>query len=291
MSAHRGTVWVIVVNWNNASDTLRCLASLEKAGVPGMRVLLVDNASTDGSVERVAERFAGVEILARDVNDGFGGGCNAGYERARSGGAEYLVFLNNDTVVDEGFLEPLLEPLRRGEDIGMTVPRIYFMEQSDRLWYAGGEVNLFTGRFAHRGIRQRDADRFASGGETQYATGCCMAMRAADFGESGGFDSRFSLYGEDVDLSLRFRARGKRILYVPESKVWHRVSASVGGELHFRKLWKKQRAHFRLLLKYRARSGVVLSLILAPVRLLYGAAAVTLFRLRAGTEPYGERGA
>ena len=291
MSAHGGTVRVIVVNWNNTPDTLRCIASLEKAAAPGMRVLLVDNASTDGSVKRVAERFAGVEILEREVNDGFGGACNAGYERARSGGAEYLVFLNNDTVVDEGFLEPLLGPLRRSGDVGITVPRIYFMEQRDRLWYAGGEVNLFTGRFAHRGIRRRDTERFGSGGETEYATGCCMAMRAADFGQSGGFDPRFSLYGEDVDLSLRVRAQGKRILYVPESKVWHRVSASVGGQLHFRKLWKKQRSHLRLLLKHRARTGAVLSLLLAPARLLYGAAAVTLFRFRAGRRPYGERGA
>ncbi len=284
MSRRGETACVIVVNWNNAADTLRCLDSLGRAEGEGMSVLLVDNGSSDGSVRRIRERFPDVEILELGSNTGYGGGCNAGYERARSTGADYVVFLNNDTVVDPGFLAPLLTPLRERSAVGMTAPRIYYMDRPDRIWYAGGFADLRTGRFAHRGIRRRDAKRFGVAKETGYATGCCLAMRTADFGRAGGFDRRFWMYGEDVDLSLKVRRSGKLILYTPSSKVWHRVSSSGGGQLHPRKLWRKHVSLLKLLHKHRAWTAIVLFVLLAPPRLLQGAASAALFGLGARTE-------
>lgn len=278
MSGVEKTICVIVVNWNNAEDTMRCLESLSRVSFPDFKTIVVDNGSTDGSTERIRERYPGCGLLELEENIGFGGGCNAGHEQAVREGAEYVVFLNNDTVVDPGFLEPLITPLRRKGGVAITVPRIYFMNYPERIWYAGGTVNLLTGRVVHRGIRNKDGKRFEVSGETDYATGCCLAMRASDFTRSGGFDRSFSMYGEDVDLSLRTKASGKKILYVPESKVWHKVSASGGGELELLKLWRKNLSLLRLLAKHRAGFGIVFYLLLAPFRFVRGLIAVTNFR-------------
>ncbi len=273
-------IYVIVVNWNNAEDTIRCLDSLASVSFPGLRVMVVDNGSTDLSVERIRQRFSQYDILELNSNRGFGGGCNAGYEQARKDGAAYVVFLNNDTIVAPDFLNPLIAPLRERKDVAIAVPRIYFMTRPGRIWYAGGEVNLQTGWIAHRGIRERDGERFELPFDTGYASGCCLAMRTSDFRDAGGFDPAFPLYGEDVDLSLRIRKAGKKILYVPASKVWHRVSASGGGELDLSKLWRKNLAMLRLLLKYHAWTGIIIYILLAPVRFVRGLAAVRSFRQR-----------
>ncbi len=272
------TIYVIVVNWNNADDTLQCLHSLSMVTVPRVRVIVVDNGSTDNSVEVIRQRFPQYAVLELKENRGFGQGCNAAHQLAMSQGADYVVFLNNDTVVDPGFLEPLIAPLRDGAGVAMTVPRIYYMAFPDVLWYAGGEVNLMTGRVAHRGIRERDADRFSLPLDTDYATGCCFAMRASGYSDAGGFDPAFHMYGEDVDLSLRIRQTGGRILYVPSSKVWHRVSASVRGELDMVKLWSKNLSMLRLLFKHRSLPGLLFYLLLAPFRFVQGGMAVRGFK-------------
>ncbi len=272
-----------MVNWNNAADTLNCLESLSKVDCGGMRVLVVDNGSTDGSMRLVGERYPQYELLELGHNSGYAGGCNAGARWAVKEGAKYVVFLNNDTVVDPGFIDPLIAPLEQTGDIAVTAPRIFFMEFPERIWYAGGEINIRSGRFAHRGIREKNNHRFEVQRETGYATGCCFAMRAMDFSSLGGYDSSFSMYGEDVDLSLRVRASGKKILYVPESKVWHKISASGGGEMNPVKLWRKNVSLLKLLAKHRAWSGMGFYILLAPFRFVRGVWSVLLFRMCSNT--------
>ena len=125
---------------------------------------------------------------------------------------------------------------------------------------------MATGLICHIGLRQKDAPEFDRPYSTGYATGCCFAMRCRDFEEVGGFDESFAMYAEDVDLSLRVRALGKSVEYVPSSRVWHKVSASPGGH-PFRKLIKKSAGALHLFRKYRAWSGMVLYVLLLPMRL------------------------
>ncbi len=286
MSSLDARVSVIVVNWNNAADTIRCLDSLAIADhYREMHVLVVDNGSTDDSVSRIRKSHPACDLFELKENRGYGGGCNTGHKKALEEGAEYVVFLNNDTVVDPKFLAPLLAPLREKSTVAITVPRIYFMDYPDRIWFAGGEVNLLTGRIAHRGIRKKDGKRFNAPAETAYATGCSFAMRASDFSNLGGFNENFALYVEDVDLSLRARRSGKKILYAPGSKVWHKVSASAGGELGFRKLWKKNLSLLRLLVSYNAWTGAAAYLLLSPFRLVRGVFAVFFFHLTIESKP------
>ena len=257
---------IVVLNWNGAEETLACLESLAPLLVKGYKILVVDNGSTDGSPEKIRKAFPAVEQLCLPANLGYAGGNNAGFRRVQELQAEFVIFLNNDTIVEPGFSAPLVETLRLQPLAGIAAPKIYYWDRPDLLWYAGGVVRLSTGLIYHVGLRQKDAPEFDRPGSTDYATGCCFAMRCRDFEAVGGFDESFAMYAEDVDLSLRVRALGKSVVYVPSSMVWHKVSTSLSGR-PFLKLVKKSRGALRLFSKQRAWSGMALYLLLLPLRL------------------------
>ncbi|NMW20357.1 MAG: glycosyltransferase family 2 protein [Chlorobiaceae bacterium] len=258
--------WIVVLNWNGARDTLACLASLTGIESASCRVIVVDNGSADGSAELIRAAFNDIELLLLPVNLGYAAGNNAGYRRVVELGAEMVIFLNNDTIVDAGFHVPLIETLLKNASAGIAVPKIFYWDRPDTLWYAGGIVRLSTGLISHVGLRKKDAPEFSCPGRTGYATGCCMAMRSRDFQAVGGFDEAFGMYAEDVDLSLRVCSLGMSIEYVPLSRVWHKVSASLQGS-QFLKLQKKSIGALRLFRKHRAWSGMVCYLLLLPLRL------------------------
>jgi GT2 family glycosyltransferase len=262
--------WIIILNWNGAEDTLGCLNSLAGLMSPSCRVLVVDNGSSDGSAELIRNAFPDVELLLLPSNCGYAAGNNAGFRRIMELHAEYVIFLNNDTVVDAGFCDPLIETLQKNPSAGIAVPKIFYWDRPDIIWYAGGKVRLSTGLISHVGLRKQDAPEFDHPGTTEYATGCCLAMRCRDFQKVGGFDETFRMYAEDVDLSLRVCSLGLRIEYVPSARLWHKVSSSLQGNAilkRIKKLTKKSTGVLRLLRKHRAWTGIVCYFLLFPVRL------------------------
>ncbi|HWR01360.1 MAG TPA: glycosyltransferase family 2 protein [Chlorobaculum sp.] len=272
---------VIVLNWNGAEDTLACLASLSKVATPEFTTLLVDNGSSDQTVSLVRKAFPHVERLELTRNLGFAGGNNAGFESLRGRGFDVVVFLNNDTIVDEGFLQPLVDAFDEAW-VGIAVPKILYMDDPGRIWYAGGIVRPATGLFRHAGIRLPDGPRFSKAGPTGYATGCCLAMRSSDFEVLGGFDEGFGMYGEDVDLSMKIRNSGRIVMYQPASRIWHRVSASSGGEMSLGKQLRKSGAAFRIFRKHRMWSGFLLYPLLLPFRSFGSLVRYNLLRRAAG---------
>jgi GT2 family glycosyltransferase len=269
-----GKTVVIVLSWNGAADTLACLASLAKVESPAFTTLLVDNGSTDGTVGLVRRAFPQVEILELPRNLGFAGGNNAGFASLRGRGFDSVVFLNNDTVVDPGFLQPLIDELQKAW-VGIAAPKILYMDDPGRIWFAGGVLEPATGLIEHTGIRQPDGPRFDTPEPVWYATGCCLAMRCRDFEALGGFDERFRMYGEDVDLSIKARKRGLVVMYQPASRIWHRVSASSGGEMNLGKQLRKSGAAMTLFAKHGMFGGLVLYPLLLPFR-----SVLALFRYR-----------
>ncbi|MCF8383293.1 MAG: glycosyltransferase family 2 protein [Chlorobium sp.] len=248
---------VIVLNWNRRDDLVRCLHSLDPLLSEQVRVLVVDNGSTDGSVDAVRQGFPGVEVLSNRSNLGYAAGNNAGFRHAMQRSPEYVVFLNNDTVVAPEAIAALTAVLRNDPEAGIAVPEIFYMDDPDRIWYAGGVVRLGLGLVRHLGIREPHGPAYARRNETGYATGCCIAMRSRDFEGFGGFDERFGMYAEDVDLSLRVRSAGLTVVYEPAARVWHRVSASYGSGMHPRKIVRKSAAMLYLMRKHRAWSGFI----------------------------------
>ena len=237
------TLTVVVLSWNGLSLTRDTLRSLEACQVPGswrLRVLVVDNASGDGSPQMVRDEFPGVELLALPENRRFAGGNNEGLRRALDAGADAVMLLNNDVVADPKMIAKLLAALDEQPDAGAAAPLIYFAPPSDRIWYGGGRCRPWLAHSSHRGLRDRDRGQYRSIEDTGYLTGCCLLARAEAWRKVGLLDERYFIYAEDADWSLRARAAGFRLLFVPTARLWHRVSASsanaTGG--HSMSAWK-----------------------------------------------------
>jgi GT2 family glycosyltransferase len=223
-------VAAVVLSWNRRNDTLACLRSLAAAD-PAPHVILVDNASSDGTADAVRREFPGLELIENGSNLGFAEGNDVGIRRALAMGADHVLVLNNDTEVDPGFLGPLLEEAARRPDAGALSPKILFADPPGLVWFAGAEYDPRSGyNGRHRGYREPDDGRFDSVVETGRVCGAAMLVPREVFEKIGTFDSELFAYSEDTDWSLRAREAGYRHYVVPASRVWHKVSAASGGE-------------------------------------------------------------
>jgi len=243
------SVNLFVLNWNGRDLTLDCLSSLEKITYPNVKIYVIDNGSSDNSVTEIRNQFPDYEIIGLPENYGFARGNNAGFELVKQK-ADYTIFLNNDTIVDPNFVEPLINAMESNSTVKQSTPKIFYADNLDYIWFGGGKVNLWAGWIRHLGIRQKDSMQFSFNRNVDYATGCCVCMRTVDFESIGMFDESFLMYGEDVDLSLRFRKQGGQILFVPESKIWHKVSSSIGTQFSIRKWKRKNIGKMKLVTKH-----------------------------------------
>ena len=259
---------IFVLNWNGKKITLDCLHSLDKATYSNVNIVLIDNGSTDGSVDLIKKEFPNIEIIQLKENLGYAGGNNYGFKNVKIQ-SEYSIFINNDTLVSTNFINPLIEPLKNDTSIIQTAPKIFYADDPNLLWFAGGYINLFFGWIRHRGIRKIDKGQYNNSTLIDYATGCCICMRTKDFKLFKMFDESFSMYGEDVDLSIRVRKAGGKIMYIPESNIWHKVSASIGGQFSLIKWKKKSMGRIRLIKKN-------INLIIFPLALIFNIIVIIL---------------
>ncbi len=217
-------VAAVVLNWCSVPDTSACLRSLEASDYPALSVLLVDNASPDGSGAELHALFPHLPYLQTGANLGYTGGNNRGIERALADGADYVLVLNNDTLVDPDAVTRLVEAARSRPRVGAVGPKIVYADAPDRIWFGGGDFSRARALGYHRGEGQPDPQ--PSGGEPEevtFLTGCCLLLPAQVLREVGGFEEDFFAYVEDVDLCLRLMERGYRLLYQPAGRIAHRV--------------------------------------------------------------------
>jgi GT2 family glycosyltransferase len=186
------------------------------------RILVIDNGSRDGSVEYLRANFPQIEVVANGKNLGFAAGCNGGIRRALQEGAEFVLLVNNDTVADPAMLRELLNVAEREPEAAIVSPKIFYFDPPDRLWWAGGRYSLWLGMPRHVGFMEKDCRRYSQPCELDWATGCVMLLRCQALGQAGLFDERMFGNGEDLDLSLRVRESGWKIVYAPLAMVWHK---------------------------------------------------------------------
>ena len=256
------SVNIFILNWNGRDLTLDCLASLEKVTYSNANVIVIDNGSTDDSVVSIKEQYPETDIIEFPINLGFAGGNNAGFQ-STANKADYTIFLNNDTVVDPYFVEPLINELESESNTKQTAPKIYYADKPETIWFAGGVVNLWIGMIRHIGICKKDSHDYSKNRVIDYATGCCVCMRTEEFESIGMFSELFPMYAEDVDLSLRFKKRGGSIVFISESKIWHKVSASMGGQFSIAKWKRKHKGKMILVAKHSKLYQIPVSLLLA----------------------------
>ncbi len=243
-------VEIIVLNWNGKDDSIECLRSLSKISYKNKIITLVDNASTDGSIEAFKGEFPTLNIIENDGNLRYAGGNNVAIRNGLKGKASLFLILNNDTIVKDNFLDFLVKTSESDKNIGIVVPKIYYHEEMGKIWYAGGYVNFATGNIYHRGLRKTDTEGFDKREEVDYATGCCMLIRREVFEKIGLLDENYFIYGEDVDFSFRATRSGYKIVYEPQSFIWHKVTSATGGGLTTFKIQHRIRSNFRFFSDY-----------------------------------------
>ena len=249
-------VHLIVLNWNDKELSGKCLSSIEKVSYPNYKVLIVDNNSEDGSVDFFKENFSQYDILALESNLKYAGGNNAAVEYLKPKEEDFLVFINNDTIVSSNFLDHLIEPFLNDPNCIIAVPKILFAMDINKIWYAGGIVNMWKGKIDHIGIRNFDGPRYSFMMETDYATGCCLCINSADFKKLDYFDTIFNMYCEDVDLSIRAKKMNRKIVYSPKSIILHSVSQSL-GENSFKKIQNKLLGQVKLFWKHASGLQII----------------------------------
>ena len=217
---------VVVLNRNGRHYLDACLNAL-LAQEPGgaFEVIVVDNASEDGSAAYVRQRFPNVCVVESTVNLGFAAGNNLGIAHANG---EHLVLLNNDTRVRPGWLRALIETAETAPDIGAVTSKLIFMARPDTIQSAGSLV-LTDGSGGDRGTGEKDEGQYDSREEVFAACGCATLLTRRMLDDVGQLDATFFLYYEDTDLSWRMRLRGWRVMYEPAAVVEH-VHAGTSGE-------------------------------------------------------------
>jgi GT2 family glycosyltransferase len=238
-------VGIVILNYNNAEDTIACVESLAASTYGNCHVIVVDNGSVDGSPERIQETLPEAELLTNDQNRGFSAGANIGIKRALDLGASYVCLLNNDTVVAPECLEHLIAAGENEPTAGIAVPKIYYHDDPTRIWSAGARWEAFPPRVKMIGLGQRDHPAYDRRRDLDYATGCALLVPRHTFETVGTFDPTYFMYQEDYDFCRRVREAGLRIVYVPRAHVWHRVSQGLGeGSPEKWYLWSKSAAIF-----------------------------------------------
>jgi GT2 family glycosyltransferase len=250
----------VIIPHAGGIDILRdCLRSLQM-GDTAFRLLLVDNASPDASVEMVMQEFPWVEILRQDTNLGFAGGCNAGLTKAlQDPDCEYLVLLNNDTTQDNNWLTELVEMMDQCQDLGAAQPRLLSIPNPGKLDYsgaAGGLLDVYAYPFALGRMMQHieeDADNWLEARELCWTSGTASIYRAKALRAVGLLDESFFMHMEEIDLNWRMRLNGWKLSSVPQSRVYHYSGFSLDAQSPL-KIFLNHRNSLRMLLKNAGKS-------------------------------------
>lgn len=223
---------VILVNYNGKNYNEACIESVRANRTDGeVRIIVVDNASTDGSLQALRERYGEeeqIELVELDDNYGFSRANNVGIRSAMAWGADAVLLLNNDTEIGETMLSELLACARRHPD-SMIVPKIYYSDDRERIWSAGGSVSPVVQKVRHIGLDEEDRGQYDEESRTFFATGCCLFLPVQVIGRAGVLDERFFLYYEDTEYSFRLGELGIDIYYCPKAVMYHKVGASSKG--------------------------------------------------------------
>lgn len=214
-------LYIVILNTNRREDTLACLASLSANSYPRQQVLVLDNASTDGSVQAVRQRFPAVEIIQLAENLGYAGNNNVGIQAALAGGADWVLVLNEDTILAEDCLTQMIAFADSKPEIGIVGPMVYHHNEPERIQSAGGSLGG-NWESIHLGQNQPDEGQFPRPHPVDWISGCAILVRRAVIEKVGPLDERFFYYWEETEWCLRARLAGWQVWHVPQAKLWHK---------------------------------------------------------------------
>jgi len=214
-------VSVIIPTFNRKDDLLSCLISLKNSTYPDLEIIVVDNASTDGTYDAVKQIFPDVKIVRNERNLGVTGGRNRGAIESRG---DYLLFLDHDMIVDRQMIEELLKVVMADPKIGIAGPIIYYYDEPSKVWAAGTFINMLTGK-----ISFNDKATNTKCFEAQVIPAAIMVKREV-LNKVGLFDGTFFATYEDTDFCFRVKKAGYKVVCVPEAKAWHKIPTDLKSQ-------------------------------------------------------------
>jgi GT2 family glycosyltransferase len=236
-------VSIVILNWNGHADTIACLESITQLETGNFQIetLVVDNASTNDSVEKIKKTFPKINIVKNKENLGFAQGNNEGIKYAMEHEADYVLVLNNDTILDKNLVLEFLRSAEKHPKAGVMTGKIYFakgyeyhktrykkQELGKVVWSAGGDIDWKNVYGTNHGVDEVDTGQFSKERHTDFATGACSFLNVNALKQVGLYDKKYYLYLEDMDLSHRIKLKNWEIIYVPKAILWHKVSQSSG---------------------------------------------------------------
>jgi len=225
-------IGVIIVTFNDIYDTMRIAESVFESGHSGLKILVVDNGSTEAVVRRLSERlttkFPAVEFLHIDEDRGYGNACNEGAAHFRKRGCNLLLFLNNDVLLDKKSISLLTSYFNEGE-VALAGPKVY-NGLTDTIYSAGGSFSKFLLLAKNRGSGEPDKGQYDRAEDVEFINGCAFMISTEVFTELGGFDTKFRYYSDESDLCYRILKKGYRTVYEPRAVAYHWPSTTLGCE-------------------------------------------------------------
>lgn len=223
----KGRIAVILLNWNTCDDTIECINSLKNGSISPELIIVVDNNSSDDSVEILRSKFKDIIVLANDQNLGFAEGNNVGINYAIHLGYDFLWILNNDTIIDSNCLEYLRDSYCSYDELTAMTCSIYHYDKPDKLWYGGGQLRRMS--FS---ASQNTSNIDCPSANVDFVSGCCIFASVELFNTIGTFDANFFAYHEDLDLSLRIKKHGGKLIFLKKASILHKVSSSFNKTRH-----------------------------------------------------------
>ncbi|MBR9701507.1 glycosyltransferase family 2 protein [Candidatus Pacearchaeota archaeon] len=217
-------IGILLLNLNGSKDTIECLKSIKEINYKNYEIWVLDNGSGDDSVKKLRELKKKVKfnLLTLKENKGFTGGNNYLFNKIRKEGLDYLLLLNNDTIVEKNFLNPLMEKMGKNDNVGVVAPLVYNYYNKARLSFVDspGKFNLLMG--CGRRTRIHKENDF----QVDYASGVCWLIKKDLFEKMGGFNDKFFAYGEEIELAFRIKKAGFKTFIIPSSRIWHKGAAT-----------------------------------------------------------------
>ncbi len=214
-------VITVILNTNRRDDTLECLASLAESTYPNLHTIVLDNASTDGSVAAIRTAFPAVEIIDLQENLGYAGNNNVGIRAAMAQNADWVFVLNEDTVLDPACISELVAFGESSPQIGIVGPMVYHHNEPTVIQSAGGRLN-HRWEGAHIAQNEPDTGQFSAPHRVDWISGCAILVRRAVIEQVGMIDERFFYYWEETEWCVRATEAGWQIWHVPGAKLWHK---------------------------------------------------------------------
>jgi hypothetical protein len=219
-------VAIVVVNWNGVTDTIECLDSLHNISYTHYFIIVIDNGSKNNEAETLKGKFPTITLLKNRKNEGYAKANNKGITLGLQQSAEYILLLNNDTIVRHDFLDILVTYAEKNDQLGVISPKILYYH-SEKIWSMGGKLYYILGFPLHIGKGEHHTNYIQSI-QPDFASGCAMLIKKKVFEKVGMLDPDYFAYSEDADFSYRAKNAGFTIKVIPKSIIWHKKSASAG---------------------------------------------------------------